>query len=69
MCVKRKLSNRKLGLYTPFLVPSHPWESISMDFVGGLPKYRKGHDYLYIVVDRYNKMCVLIPCSKQVTTE
>lgn len=66
---KSKPSNRKLSLYTPFPVPSHPWESVSMDFVGGLPKSRKGHDYLYVVVDRFNKMCILIPCSKEITTE
>ena len=35
MCLTSKPSNRKLGLYTTLLVPSHPWESISMDFVGG----------------------------------
>jgi len=69
MCAKSKLSNIKLGLYTPFLVPSHPWESISMDFVGGLPKSRKGHEYIYVVVDRFNKMCILIPCSKRITAE
>jgi len=69
MCAKRKPSNRKLGLYTPLLVPSHPWESVSMDFVGGLPKSRKGHDYLYIVVDRFSKMCIFKPCNKQITAE
>ena len=62
MCAKSKPSNRKLGLYTPLPVPSHPWERISMDFIGGLPKSRKGHDYLYVVADRFNKMCILIPC-------
>ena len=46
LCAISKPINRKLGLYTPLLVPSHPWESISMDFVGGLPMSRKGHDYL-----------------------
>ena len=56
MCAKSKPSNRKLGLYAPLPVPSHPWESVSMDFVGGLPKSRKGHDYLYVVVDRFSKM-------------
>ena len=34
MCSTCKPTNRKLGLYSPLLVPSHPWESISMDFVG-----------------------------------
>jgi len=69
MCAKRKPSNRKLGLYTPLLVPSHRWESVSMDFVGGLPKSRKGHDYLYVIVDRFSKMCILVPCSKKITVE
>jgi hypothetical protein len=40
-----------------------------MDFVGGLPLSRKGHDYIYVVVDRFNKMCILIPCNKQVIAE
>jgi hypothetical protein len=69
MCAISKLSNKKLGLYTPLLVPSQPWESVSMDFVGGLPMYRKGHDYLYVVVDRFNKMCILMLCKKQVIVE
>ena len=69
MCATRKPSNRKLGLYTPRPIPSHPWESVSMEFVGGLPKSRKGHDYLYVVVDLLSKMCILIPCNKQITTE
>ena len=62
-------SNRKLGLYTPLMVPSRPWESVSMDFVGGLPFSKRGHDYLYVVVDRFSKMCILMPCKKKVTAE
>ena len=69
MCAISKPSNRKLRLYTPLPIPSRPWESVSMDFVGGLPMSRKGHDYLYVVDDRFNKMCVLTPCKKQVTAE
>ena len=69
MCSTSKPSNRKLGLYTPLQIPSRPWESISMDFVGGFPMSRKGHDYLYVVVDRFSKMCILMPFVKQVTTE
>ena len=57
-------TNRKLGLYTPLPIPSHPWESISMDYARGFPMSKRGHDYLYVVVDRILKMCVLMPCKK-----
>ena len=69
LCATSKPSNRKLGLYTPLLVPSRPWESVSMDFVGGLPLSRKQHDYLYVVVDRFSKMCIIMPCKKYITAE
>jgi hypothetical protein len=64
MCSTCNTTNRKLGLYSPLHVPSHPWESISMDIVGGLPMSKRGHDYLYVVVDRFRKMCILMPCIK-----
>jgi hypothetical protein len=46
------------------MIPSRPWEIISMDFVGGLPTTQKGHDYLVVVIDRFNKMCIFMPCKK-----
>jgi hypothetical protein len=69
MCSTCKPTNRKLGLYSPLHVPSHPWESISMDIVGGLPMSKMGHEYLYVVVDRFSKMCIYIPCEKQIIVE
>ena len=36
-----------------------------IDFVGGLPMSKIGHDYLYVIVDRFNKMCILMPCKKK----
>jgi hypothetical protein len=69
MCSTCKPINRKLGLYSPLHVSSHPWESISMDFVGGLPMSKGGHDYLYVVVDRFIKMCILMPCKKRIIVE
>jgi hypothetical protein len=66
LCCTRKPNNRKKGLYNPLLVPTRPWESISMDFVGGLLRIRKGHDYLYVVVERFSKMCVLMACKNTI---
>ena len=28
-----------------------------------------GHDYLYVIVDRFSKMCILIPCKKKITAQ
>ena len=37
-----------------------------MDFVGGLPTTRKGHDYLFVVVDKFIEMYILMPCRKTI---
>jgi hypothetical protein len=66
LCHTNKPSNRKQGLSYPLLVPTRPWESISMDFVGGLPTIRKGHDYLFVIIVRFIKMCILMPCKKNI---
>jgi hypothetical protein len=59
--------NKKKGLYHPLLVPTLPWENISMDVLGGLPTTGKGHDYLFFIVDRFNKMGILMPCKNTIT--
>jgi hypothetical protein len=40
-----------------------------MDFMGGLPKTKKGHDYLFVVIERFNKMCIRVPYKKTINRQ
>ena len=46
--------NSNIGLQQPLPIPNQKWESISMDFITGLPKVQE-KDCIFVVVDRLTK--------------
>ena len=64
-CKMSKPSNQKpYGLLNPLAIPSYPWESIGIDFVGPLPESRNRdgqYDSITVVICLLTAMVHLVP--------
>lgn len=70
-CQRNKVRNiRAKGLLQPLPIPARRWEDISMDYITHLPTcLESGNDSIWVVVDRFTKMCHFIPCHHTITAK
>jgi hypothetical protein len=62
ICQRIKAEHQKpAGLLQPLPIPVWKWDEIGMDFVVGLPRTQKGHDSIWVIVDRLTKSAHFIP--------
>ncbi|XP_042409757.1 uncharacterized protein LOC121998771 [Zingiber officinale] len=55
---------RPAGLLQKIQIPEWKWEHITMDFVVGLPRTRRTHDTIWVIVDRLTKSAHFLPIRR-----
>ena len=69
MCQRVKATTKaKTKPLHPHDIPERPWATISVDFIGPLPLSRS-YDMIMVVIDKFTKMMIAIPCNKEVDTK
>ena len=70
ICQKSKIEHQKpSGVMQPMFIPKWKWDSISMDFVSGLPRTPKNCEAIWVVVDRLTKSAHFIPVRMDYSME
>jgi hypothetical protein len=69
-CQRNKPSQQSpMGLQSPNVVPTRPWEIITLDYIVELPRTAKGHTAVITFVDRLTKMVHFYPCDSSITAK
>lgn len=70
VCQAVKSSNQKpSGELQPLQIPGRRWESVSVDFITGLPVTKKGHNAIVVFVDRLTKMTHFVATNDTVSAQ
>jgi RNase H-like domain found in reverse transcriptase/Reverse transcriptase (RNA-dependent DNA polymerase)/Integrase zinc binding domain/Chromo (CHRromatin Organisation MOdifier) domain/Retroviral aspartyl protease len=63
----KSVNSSPIGLLQPLPIPTRRWEQVSMDLITHLPVTRRGHDAIFVVVDKLSKMVHYIPTTTNVS--
>ena len=64
-CVKAK-HQRSAGTLQPLSIPEWKLDKVEMDFITGFPRSQKGHDAIFVVIDRFSKVAHLLPVKETI---
>jgi len=67
VCQRVKASSGSKAPLRSLSIPKGCWKSISLDFVFGLPKDKRGRDGILVIVDRFSKMVHLTAVSEHIS--
>ena len=68
VCQRDKASNQKpAGLLQPIEIPYNSWDHATMDRITQLPKTKRGHPAILVVVDKLTKMTRFAPVKNEST--
>ncbi|KAI3796222.1 hypothetical protein L1987_38888 [Smallanthus sonchifolius] len=69
-CSQVKAEHQKpYGKIQPLEIPEWKWERITMDFITKLPRTAKGHDTIWVIVDRLTKSAHFLPIRETYSSE
>ena len=51
----------------PLNVPEWKWDSMTIDFVTHLPRSVRGHDAMWVIVDRLTKSAHFLPMNMRIS--
>src|SRR4051812_13494044 len=58
---------RPAGTLQPLSIPEWKWDKIEMDVVTGFPRSQKGHDAIFVVIDRFSKVAHFLPIKETIS--
>jgi len=70
VCQKVKIEHQRPGgTLEPLDIPQWKWDNISMDFVTHLPRSVRGHDSIWVIVDRLTKCAHFLPINQKMSLD
>ena len=67
VCRVKAEHQRPAGTLQPLAIPEWKWDKISMDFITGFPRTKRGNNAIFVVIDRLSKVAHFLPVRESIT--